>query len=140
MKNLSIAAMSMILVLAVSMLAGNYSRKGGRSMGIMVIVAYRPLPGKEQQLLELTKRHLPVLRGEGLATDRPPYAMRAGDGTIVEVFEWKSKEALESAHRNAAVQEMWKHYQEACEYVPLSSLNECQGMFAGFEPIELPAN
>lgn len=106
-------------------------------MGVLVIVAYRPLPGKEQKLLELTKQHLPVLRREGLTTDRPSYAMKAADGTIVEVFEWKSKEALAAAHENPAVQEMWKSYQETCEYVPLAKLKECNDLFAGFEPIEL---
>lgn len=106
-------------------------------MGVLVIVAYRPFPGKERRLLELTKQHLPVLRREGLVTERPSCAMRAKDGTIVEVFEWKSKESLASAHENPAVQKMWKRYQETCEYIPLSSLKECQDMFAEFEPIEL---
>ena len=45
-------------------------------MGVLVIVAYRPKPGKEARLLELTKEHWPILRGLGLATDRPAYAMR----------------------------------------------------------------
>src|SRR5258708_29808547 len=77
-----------------------YFRKGGPQMGVMIIVAYRPRPGKEQMLLELTREHVPVLRTQGLATDRPAYGMRAQDGTIVEVFEWKSKEAIGSAHEN----------------------------------------
>ena len=55
---------------------------------VMVIVAYRPRAGKEALLLELTRQHLPVLRAQGLATDRPSSVMRAADGTIVEVFEW----------------------------------------------------
>jgi hypothetical protein len=59
-------------------------------MGKFVIVAYRPRPGKEQELLQLTREHLPILRSEGLATDRPSYVMKSADGTIVEVFEWKS--------------------------------------------------
>ena len=106
-------------------------------MGVLVVVAYRPLAGKEQRLLELTKEHVPILRGLGLATERPAYAMRAKDGTIVEVFEWKSKEAIATAHENPAVQQMWKRYGEACEYVPLASLKESSDMFAEFEPIEL---
>ena len=69
---------------------------------------------------------------EGLATDRPVCAMRAADGTILEVFEWKSQEAIAAAHQNAAVQALWQRYQEACEYVPLSTVAECQQMFAGF--------
>ena len=103
---------------------------------VMVIVAYRPRPGKEAVLLDLTRKHLPVLRAQGLATGRPSCAMRAADGTILEVFEWKSRAAMEDAHRNPAVVEMWKRYAEACEYVPLRSLKEAGDLFAGFEPVE----
>ena len=106
-------------------------------MGVLVIVAYRPLPGKEARLLELTKEHVPILWGQGLVTDRPPYAMRSADGTIIEVFEWKSQEAIDAAHANPVVLKMWERYGEVCEYIPLIKVKECNDMFAGFEPIDL---
>ena len=106
-------------------------------MGILVIVAYRPKPGKEQHLLELTRTHVPILRREGLATDRPPYAMRAADGTVVEVFEWTSSEAIASAHTNPVIQGMWAKYAEVCDFVKLADLKECSDLFAGFAPLEL---
>jgi hypothetical protein len=104
-------------------------------MGQIAIVAYRPHRGKEARLLELTREHLPILRKEGLATDRPSCVMRATDGTIIEVFEWKSQEAIAAAHTNPVVSKMWERYWEACQCVPLASLQECSGMFAGFEPV-----
>jgi hypothetical protein len=110
---------------------------GDLEMGVMVIVAYRPKAGKEAMLLDLTKEHAPILRRLGLVTDRPAYAMRALDGTIIEVFEWKSKEAIEAAHTNPDVLKMWERYAEACEYTPLINVKECSDLFAGFEPIEL---
>jgi hypothetical protein len=106
------------------------------SRPVMVIVAYRPRPGKEALLLELTRQHLPVLRAQGLATERPSYAMRSADGTIVEVFEWKSQVAIDSAHTNPVVSKMWGRYAEACEYIPLKNLKEAGDLFAGFEPLE----
>ena len=45
-------------------------------MGRFVIAAYRPKPGHEDALLRELRDHLPVLRREGLVTDRPPYVMR----------------------------------------------------------------
>ena len=116
----------------------NSFNKGAGSMGVMAVVAYKPRPGKEQALLDLTKEHVPILRAQGMATDRPAYAMRAKDGTIVEVFEWKSKEAINSAHSNAAVQALWKRYEEACEYTPLAKIKECNELFAEFEPVDIP--
>jgi hypothetical protein len=106
-------------------------------MGVMVIVAYRARPGKEELLLELTREHVPILRGQGLATERPPYAMRAADGTIIEVFEWSSKEAIAAAHTNPVVLKMWERYSQVCEYTPLVNVKECGDMFAGFEPLSL---
>ena len=50
-------------------------------MGDMVIVAYRPKAGREDDLLALTRTHVPELRRLGFATERPPLAMRSEDGT-----------------------------------------------------------
>lgn len=104
-------------------------------MPIFSIACYRPKEGKQDDLLLLTREHVPILRKEGLATERPAYAMRAKDGTIVEVFEWKSNDAIHAAHTNPEVMKLWKRYEAACEYVSLSTLAEAQEMFANFEPL-----
>jgi hypothetical protein len=59
--------------------------------------------------------------------------MQAADGTIVEVFEWRSAEAIQAAHANPAVQALWGEFGQACDYVPLSSLAEAHQMFAELE-------
>jgi hypothetical protein len=106
-------------------------------MGQFVIAAYRPKPGKEQQLLQLVRDHLPILRSQGLVTDRPPYVMRAADGTLVEVFEWKSAEAVQAAHSNPAVGALWARFAEVCDYQPLNTLVECQQLFAEFDAVQV---
>ena len=106
-------------------------------MPVMVIVAYRPRPGSEALLLELTREHVPSLQAEGLATERPACAMRAADGTIVEIFEWKSKAAIDSAHKNPVVLKMWERYAAVCDIIPLSQLKEAKELFASFDPIDL---
>jgi hypothetical protein len=102
----------------------------------LVIVAYRPKPGKEADLLQLTREHVPLLRAEGLATDRPVTACVATDGTVVEVFEWASG-GVEQAHTNPVVLKLWERYAAACDIVPLNSLPEVSNMFASFTPLEL---
>lgn len=104
-------------------------------MGRIVIVAYKPKIGKEEELELLMKTHVEKLRHEGLVTDRDPVIMRSGDRTVVEVFEWKSKQAIETAHTNAAVQEMWKNYAEICEYVPIANVAESTELFSQFTPL-----
>lgn len=104
--------------------------------GVCVIVAYRPKPGKEKELLALVRERVPLLRKEELVTNRTPVIMRTRDGTIVEVSEWKSHAAIEAAHQNPNVLAMWNKFFTACDCVPLKTLAEAEEMFAGFEPID----
>jgi quinol monooxygenase YgiN len=104
--------------------------------GVVVIVAYRPKTGKENELLELVRSRIPILRKEGLVTDRIPTIVRSSDGTIVEVSEWKSQEAIHAAHKNPNVLAMWEKFFALCDCVPLKTLPEAGEMFAGFEPID----
>jgi quinol monooxygenase YgiN len=103
--------------------------------GVVVIVAYRPKPSKENELIDLVRSRVPTLRKEELVSDRVPTIMRSRDGTIIEVSEWKSREAIDAAHKNPNVLAMWNKFFAICECVPLNTLVEAKEMFAGFEPI-----
>ena len=104
--------------------------------GVCVIVAYRPKPGKEEVLLALVRGRVPTLRQEGLVTSRAPVLMRAKDGTIIEVSEWKSHEAIAAAHQNPNVLAMWNKFFAVCDCVPLNTLAEAAEMFASFAPAD----
>ena len=103
--------------------------------GVIVIVAYRPKPGKEKELVELVRNRVPTLKKENLVTDRVPIIMRSRDRTIIEVSEWKSQEAIDAAHKNPNVLAMWNKFFAICDCVPLNTLAEATEMFAAFEPI-----
>jgi quinol monooxygenase YgiN len=104
--------------------------------GVIVVVAYRPKPGKDQELLQLVRSRVPTLHKEGLVTDRVPAIMHSRDGTILEVSEWKSREAIDAAHKNPNVLAMWEKFFAVCDCVPLNTLPEASDMFAGFIPLE----
>lgn len=104
-------------------------------MGRAVIVLYRPKKGKDEQVLELVRNHLPVLRSQKLVTDRDAMFMRAADGTIIEIFEWASSDAIGDAHQNPVVQELWKKFGEVCDYEVPANLKEFQNLFSEFEMI-----
>ena len=101
-----------------------------------MIVPYRPNSGKESELLELVRSRVPTLRKEELLTDRAPIIMWARDGTIIEVSEWKSEDAIDAAHKNPNVLAMWNQFFAVCDCVPLNTLAEANDLFAGFEPIK----
>ncbi len=104
-------------------------------MGRFVIVAYKPKSGQEEGLAIAVEKHLRVLRAEKLVTEKSACVMRASDGTVVEVFEWLSSEAIAKAHTNPAIQALWSEFAAVCDYVPLASLIEAQQMFAEFEAL-----
>ena len=102
----------------------------------IVIVAYKPHKGKEEDLKALSKKHWAILNKLGLVSDRMPILMQAEDHTIVEVFGWKSKEAIEKAHSNPEVLSMWEAYAQICEYIPIGQVKESNDLFSEFNPVE----
>ncbi|WP_238719103.1 hypothetical protein [Pelagihabitans pacificus] len=64
--------------------------------------------------------------------------MESQEGDIIEVFGWKSKTAMEQAHSNPKVQEMWIEYSKVCEYVPIGAIKESENLFSEFTPINIP--
>lgn len=101
-------------------------------MGDLEIVAYRPKPGYEEELLKLVRRHVPELRALNLVTDRPAQAMR--DGTVVETFEWREG-AVEQAHEHPAVLTLWEEFALCADYVPLRERPEAGDLFGQFQPV-----
>jgi hypothetical protein len=104
-----------------------------------VVTAYRPKDGKVDELLACVRDHLPVLRAEGLATDRPALVLRAASGAVVEIFEWRSDAAIAQAHHNPTVLALWERFGACCDYVPLASLPEARQPFSPFERLDLSA-
>lgn len=104
-------------------------------MGRCVIAAYAPKPGMAARLAELVGRHHGALQAEGLVTERAPWLMQAADGTIVEVFEWRSAESVAAAHENPAVQGLWAAFGQVCDYRSLASLAEAGEAFAEFDSL-----
>lgn len=101
----------------------------------IVLVVYRPFPGKEKLLEEMVAKHLDVLRREKLVTSRRPVVMKTADGAVVEIFEWVSAEAIESAHKNANVQLLWNQFATVCDYDRPTNSIEFHNLFSEFEPL-----
>lgn len=110
--------------------------KGGEIMSSSIFMAlYRPKAGKENELKEILKVHIPTLREEGLITNRELLTLQAEDGTIIEIAEWKSNEAIEKAHQSANVMSVWNKISSVAELTSLSSLSEAQEPFPNFKPL-----
>jgi hypothetical protein len=108
-------------------------------MGRLVIACYRPKPGHEDSLNALVRTHVSTLRGLELVTDRVPVTMRAADGTVVEVFEWVSDDAMAAAHAHPTVLRMWEAFGAVCDFVPIAAVPEAAGLFPAFTPVDVDA-
>lgn len=106
-------------------------------MGRLVIAVYRPRPGCAPRLRDVLSEHVPALRAEGLAAERPALYLVAHDGTVLEIFEWVSEEAAELAHENPTVQALWARFEQVAEFLSLADLPEGQRPFAHFDPLDL---
>jgi hypothetical protein len=105
-------------------------------MGRISIAAFKPHPGKEQDLLGVISDRLPLLRRLGLATDRPHVLMRSRDGVMISVSEWASDDAIAAAHQSPEVHALWGRFAACSDYVKLDSLAECHEDFATFDVID----
>jgi hypothetical protein len=103
----------------------------------IVLVVYRPKRGKESALENVVASHLAVLRSQNLVTDRKAVVMKARDGSIIEIFEWLSAEAILSAHSNTEVLRLWEEFSKVCHYEKPVSLKEFHNLFSEFEPVDL---
>jgi hypothetical protein len=60
---------------------------------------------------------VPLNRARGVALrNARRLFMRAANGTIVEVLQWISQEAIAGAHKNPAVLDLWKRFEAVCWY------------------------
>ncbi len=105
-------------------------------MGTVVIVTFQPNPGQEDAWEALTKEHEKVMREEGLVTDRPFIELKAEDGARVEIFEWASVEASESANSNDRVQEVWNAMFAIGAFPPGKDLAAFETPFAHFTVVD----
>ena len=105
-------------------------------MGRIVIVAYKPKAGRSSALKTLVAGHVPRLRELGLVTDRESICMEAEDGTIVEVFEWASADAIQAAHEHEQVQHLWSEFTVLCEYIPVGETSEAAKLFSEYAAMD----
>ncbi len=104
-------------------------------MGRISVAAFKPKPGKENELLQVIADRVPLLWRLGYCTDREPILMRSRDGVIIQVSEWADDAAIEKAHETPEVLEMWQRFDACSAHVKLDALGEAHDDFATFDAI-----
>lgn len=107
----------------------------GPSKRQIVIVAYKPKPGRLGDLIQHPRTPAyPAIGGFGYRAGSRRWPGGRRDGR--RSFEWEAG-GVEKAHTNPRVGALWARYAEACDIVSLNTLAEAGEMFARFTPLDI---
>ena len=98
----------------------------------LAFAMYKPKEGMEQELEEVLKLHIPLLKEYGLISEKETCTVRSKDGTIIEIFEWMSEESKAVAHQHPATRSLWGRLMAVCTFPTLSDLPEAKKSFPNF--------
>ena len=90
----------------------------------IVFAVYKPHQNKENKLKKLIFKHIPILKSNKFITDREPILVQSKNGIYIEIFEWKSNEAVEEAHKNPEIQKLWDEMEKVCDFTNLKSIKQ----------------
>ena len=84
-----------------------------------VLCHFRVIAEREGEFRQLLERHWPTLRKLDLVTDEASLIYRSVDKAerpcFLEIFHWKSDEAVRVAHDHPDVQAVWEPMMPLCE-------------------------
>jgi quinol monooxygenase YgiN len=86
-------------------------------MPLTVAATYRMPKAAERKFRALLKAHWPTLRKLKLAGPAKPLILRSeekGRVTFIEIFDWASAAAIDTAHRTPAVAAVWDNMGGLC--------------------------
>ena len=81
----------------------------------LALAAYRPRPEREDDFLVFLHEELALLRRRGHVTERRAPVVRAPKGELLVVLEWSSDHAVDDAHADPDVLEIWDRKAELAE-------------------------
>ena len=92
---------------------------------VTVVCQYQVKPGNEAEFEVLLAKHWPALHAAGLTTETPPQHFRgksmgkpgdrtSGEGTYIEIYEWKAANSAHVAHETPEIMAVWEPMGAIC--------------------------
>jgi hypothetical protein len=95
----------------------------------MLIVSYKPLPGKRQELLDLLAHHHRAARAQGRLSAELPWLGEGVNGDIVFIVSLDGVASLESIWQDELLQDIEAAIAGVARMVPLRSVVEADAAF-----------
>ena len=98
--------------------------------------AYRPRPGRADEVLPHLHAEVAALRDRGHITNRPaPICLTAG-GEYLVVTECATPVSVDEAHGDEVILEIWRRKEELVEYVAPADLDGSDVLFVSYDVVE----
>jgi heme-degrading monooxygenase HmoA len=98
--------------------------------------AYRPRPGREDEVVRHFRREVATLRARGHITSRPAPICRTARGEYLVVVEWATETSVDDAHADDAVLEVWRAKEQLVEYLGPRELDGSDVPFVSYDVLE----
>jgi hypothetical protein len=102
----------------------------------LALSAYRPYPGRSDELSALFREELATLRRRGHVTDRPAPVARTETGELLVVLEWSTEHAVDDAHGDPEVIAVWERKAKLAEYIAPATLTGSDVPFARWTVVD----
>ena len=105
----------------------------------VVLALYQVARENEKALLRLLPKKRRYFLKAGYATRRAPILLRSRQNPeiFIEIFEWKSQDAVAKAHQDPKVRAIWDEMDKLCKRIGkgLNEVPEFATPFPHFDPV-----
>lgn len=98
--------------------------------------AYRPRPGREDEVLPHLRDEVATLRSRGHITSRPAPICLTARGEYLVIAEWATETAVDDAHADEVILDVWRRKEELVEYIAPCDLDRSAVPFVSYDVLE----
>jgi hypothetical protein len=98
--------------------------------------AYRPRPGRSDEVLPHLRHEVATLRARGHITSRPAPICLTARGEYLVIAEWATESSVDEAHEDEVILEVWRRKEQLVEYIAPSDLDKSDIPFVGYDVLE----
>jgi hypothetical protein len=106
------------------------------SISRVSLSAYRPRPGREDELLPHLREEVATLRARGYITSRPVPICLTARGEYLVIAEWATETSVDEAHQDDVILEIWRRKEQLVEYIAPADLDQSDVPFASYDVLE----
>ena len=98
--------------------------------------AYRPRPGRSDEVLPHLRHEVAALRARGHITGRPAPICLTPRGEYLVIAEWATESSVDEAHEDDVILDVWRRKEKLVEYIAPCDLDKSDIPFVSYDVLE----